>query len=91
MVLHKNLSDGSRDFVCGRTDGRIDITGLIVTFRNCSTSWPKRAAFFLREVYTRIYVICVIRTNIGYFPKQRKPICLYNGDEECLLSATKRH
>ena len=41
MTFHENPSSGSRVVPCGRTDGRIDMTKLIVSFRNFSNA-PKK-------------------------------------------------
>ena len=40
LKFHQNPSSGSRVFPCERTDGRTDMTKLIVAFRN-STNAPK--------------------------------------------------
>jgi len=45
---NENLSSGSRIFLCVRTDGRTDMTKLIVSFRNFAKA-PKNRWFGLHE------------------------------------------
>jgi len=45
MKFHENPSGGSPVFLCGRTDRQIDMTLLIVAFRNFAND-PKSVKYF---------------------------------------------
>jgi len=53
LKFHENLLSGTQVFLCGRTDRQIDITKLIVAFRNFATA-------FKNHCYSPTYFIYVL-------------------------------
>jgi len=51
IKFHENLSGGSRDVPCGRTDRRTDMTKLIFSFRNFANA-PKNESCFVVSLAT---------------------------------------
>jgi len=66
VKILQNPSDGNRDVVCIRTDGRRDgHDAACGHFPQLLYECAETRCIFLAPV---VYVFCVIRTNIDYFP-----------------------